>query len=194
MPKLIKIVDIRLVIAFGAMMFSVSCFMNAFLDPDYARPQFIFSNIIRSLGQPLFLIPLLSMATADIPRKEAGSASALFNMMRNMGGSFGIALLSTLITNREHLHSVRIGSTVTAESPLVQQRLDSVTSILLAKGLDPVTAARSALKLLNQSVQEQSFLLAFSDAFYVIGAILGASILLLLFIPKPQKLKQAEVG
>ncbi len=193
-PKLIKIVDIRLVIAFGAMMFSVSCFMNAFLDPDYARPQFIFSNIIRSLGQPLFLIPLLSMATADIPRKEAGSASALFNMMRNMGGSFGIALLSTLITNREHLHSVRIGSTVTAESPLVQQRLDSVTSILLAKGLDPVTAARSALKLLNQSVQEQSFLLAFSDAFYVIGAILGASILLLLFIPKPQKLKQAEVG
>ena len=123
--------------------------MNAYLDPDYARPQFIFTNIIRSLGQPLFLIPLLSMATADIPQKEAGSASALFNMMRNMGGSFGIALLSTLVTNREHLHSVRIGSTVTAESPLVTQRLSEVTSLLLAKGLDPVTAARTALKILN---------------------------------------------
>jgi DHA2 family multidrug resistance protein len=115
-------------------------------------------------------------------------------MMRNMGGSFGIALLSTLITNREHLHSERIGSTVTAESPLVQQRLDSVTSIFLAKGLDPVTAARSSLKLLNESVQEQSFLLAFSDSFYVIGAVLGASILLLLFIPKPKQIKHAEAG
>jgi DHA2 family multidrug resistance protein len=193
-PKLIKIVDIRLVIAFGGLIFSISCFMNAFLDPDYARPQFVLANIIRSLGQPLFLIPLLSLATAEIPKKEAGSASALFNMMRNLGGSVGIALLSTLVTNREHLHSVRIGSTVTTESPLVHQRLDTVTSILLAKGLDPVTAARTALKILNESVQEQSYLMAYSDAFYVIGAILGGSILLLLFVPKPRAVQHAEVG
>lgn len=193
-PRLIKIIDIRLVIAFGAFMFSASCFMNAFLDPDYARPQFIFANIIRSLGQPLFLIPLLSMATADIPKKEAGSASAIFNMMRNLGGSLGIALLSTLVTNREHLHSVRIGSSVTADAPLVHQRLDFLNSILLAKGLDPTTAMHTALKILNQSVQEQSYLLAFSDSFYVIGMVLGVSILLLLFIPKPKAIQRAEVG
>jgi DHA2 family multidrug resistance protein len=193
-PRLIKIVDIRLVIAFGAVFFSGSCFMNAYLDPDYAKPQFIFANIIRSLGQPLFLIPLLSMATADIPRKEAGSASALFNMMRNMGGSVGIALLSTLVTNREHLHSERIGSSVTAGTPAVTQRLNEVTGILLAKGLDPVTAGRTALKILNDSVQEQSYLLAYSDAFYVIGVVLAASILLLLFIPKPKAIEHAEVA
>jgi DHA2 family multidrug resistance protein len=193
-PKLIKIVDIRLVIAVGAVFFSGSCFMNAYLDPDYAKPQFIFANIIRSLGQPLFLIPLLSLATADIPRKEAGSASALFNMMRNMGGSVGIALLSTLITNREHLHSERIGSSVTAGTPALTQRLNEVTSILLAKGLDPVTAGRTALKILNNSVQEQSYLLAYSDAFYVIGAVLAASMLLLLFIPKPKAIQHAEVA
>jgi DHA2 family multidrug resistance protein len=193
-PKLIKVVDIRLVIAFGAIMFSGSCFMNAFLDADYARPQFIFSNIIRSLGQPLFLIPLLSMATSDIPKKDSGSASAIFNMMRNLGGSIGIAALSTLVTNREHLHSVRIGSTVTVGSPLVQQRLDYMTSLLLARGLDPTTAASSALKLLNGVVQEQSYLMAYSDAFFVIGAVLGATILLLLFIPKPKAIKHAEVG
>ena len=193
-PKLIKLVDIRLVIAIGGVLFSVSCFMNAFLDPDYARPQFIFANIIRSLGQPLFLIPLLSMATSDIPRREAGSASALFNMMRNLGGSVGIAMLSTLITNREHLHSVRIGSTVTTDSPYVTQRLDYANSLFLAKGLDPATAKLDALKLLNSSIQEQSYLMAFSDAFYMIGAILGGSLLLLLFIPKPRKIQQAEAG
>jgi DHA2 family multidrug resistance protein len=69
-----------------------------------------------------------------------------------------------------------------------------VNSLLLAKGLDPVTAARTALKILNQSVQKQSYLLAYSDAFYVIGAILGASILLLIFIPKPKAIARAEVG
>ena len=193
-PKLIKIFDIRWVIAVGCFFFSLSCFMNAFLDPDYAGPQFIVANIVRALGQPLMLVPLLNLATADIPKAEASSASAIFNMMRNIGGSVGIASLSTLITNREHLHSVRIGSTVTAESPLVVSRLSDLTNMLLMKGLDPATASRTALKILNNSVSQQSFLLAFSDAFYVIGAVMGASAFLLLFVKKPQKIKAAPAG
>jgi DHA2 family multidrug resistance protein len=189
-PKLIRIVDIRIVIAFGAFFFALSCFMNAFLDSDYARPQFVVSNIVRAIGQPLILIPLLSVATADIPPKDAGSASAIFNMMRNMGGSVGIALLSTLVTNREHLHSVRIGSTVTVASPYLAGRLDALTNMLLMKGLDPATASRTALKIVNDSISRQSFIMAYSDAFYVIGAIMAGSAFLLLFVNKPARIKQ----
>jgi DHA2 family multidrug resistance protein len=190
-PKLIKIIDIRIVIGFGAFLFALSCYMNAFLDPDYARPQFVFSNIIRSLGQPLILVPLLSVATADIPPRDSGSASAIFNMTRNLGGSIGIALLSTLVTNREHLHSVRIGSTLTAETQSVTARLDALTQMLLLKGLDPATASRTALKILNNSVSKQSFFLAYSDAFYVIAAIMAASAFLLLFVNKPRQMQHA---
>ena len=191
-PKLIKVIDIRLVIAFGSFLFALSCYMNAFLDPDYARPQFVVSNIVRAIGQPLILIPLLSVATADIPPKDSGSASALFNMMRNLGGSIGIALLSTLVTNREHLHSVRIGSTVTASSPEVPGRLEALTNMLLMKGLDPTTASLTALKILNQSISKQSFLLAYGDAFYIIAVIMAASAFLLLFVNKPQQIRQGE--
>jgi DHA2 family multidrug resistance protein len=191
-PKLIRVIDIRLVIGCGGLLFALSCFMNAFLDADYARPQFVFSNIVRAFGQPLMLIPLLSVATADIPARESGSASALFNMMRNLGGSIGIALLSTLVTNREHLHSTRIGSTVTAESPALAGRLESTTQLLISKGLDPVTAARSSLKLLSGSMSEQAFLLAYGDAFYVIGVVMAASVLLLFFVKKPGQLKPAH--
>jgi DHA2 family multidrug resistance protein len=190
-PKIIKIIDIRVVIGVGALLFATSCFMNAFLDPDYAGPQFAFANVIRALGQPLMLIPLLSVATADIPPRESGSASALFNMMRNLGGSIGIALLSTLITNREHLHSERIVSTMTPGTPGLSDRLGSLTQLLITKGLDPATASRSALKLLGGSATEQSFLLAYGDAFYVIGAVMAASSLLLFFVKKPAHLQQA---
>jgi DHA2 family multidrug resistance protein len=190
-PKLIKIFDIRLVIGVGAFFFSLSCFMNAYLDPDYARPQFVVANIIRALGQPLMLVPLLSIATSEIPPKDAGSASALFNMMRNLGGSLGIALLSTLVTNREHLHSTRIGSTVTASSPELVSRLNSLTNIFLMKGLDPVTAGKSALQVINNSISEQAFLFAFGDAFYVIGVVMAGSAFLLFFICKPKQLKLA---
>ena len=174
-PKIIKIIDIRLVIGFGGLFFALSCFMNAFLDPDYAGPQFAVANIVRALGQPLMLIPLLSVATVEIPPQESGSASALFNMMRNLGGSMGIALLSTLITNREHLHSVRIGSTVTAESPQVAARIEALTNMLLMKGLDPATAGRTALKILSGSISEQAFLMAYGDAFFVVGTVMAAT-------------------
>jgi len=191
-PKLIKIFDIRIVIGVGAFFFAFSCYLNAFLDPDYARPQFVFSNIIRSLGQPLMLIPLLSVATADIPAKDSGSASALFNMMRNLGGSIGIALLSTLVTNREHLHSVRLGSHVTAGNPELAPRLTDLTNMLLMKGLDPVTASRTALKILDESMSRQSYFLAYGDAFYIIAVVMGASAFLLFFVNKPHHLRQAE--
>jgi DHA2 family multidrug resistance protein len=190
-PKLIKIVDIRLVIGVGTVFFTGSCFMNAFLDPNYAGPQFVVANIVRALGQPLILIPLLSVATADIPPKESGSASALFNMTRNLGGSLGIALLSTLITNREHLHSERVVSTITPGTAGLSARLGSMTELLVMKGLDPATAARGALKLLDASASEQAFLMAYGDAFFVIGVVMAASGLLLFFVKKPKSLPQA---
>jgi DHA2 family multidrug resistance protein len=165
--------------------------MNAFLDPDYAGPQFMVANIVRAIGQPLMLIPLLSVATADIPPKESGSASALFNMMRNLGGSIGIALLSTLITNREHLHSERIVSTITPGTAGLSERLGGLTQMLIMKGLDPATAARGALKLLDGSASEQAFLLAYGDAFFVIGVVMAGSSLLLFFVKKPQKAQAA---
>jgi DHA2 family multidrug resistance protein len=193
-PKLIKIFDIRLVIGVGAFFFALSCFMNAYLDPDYARPQFVVSNIVRAIGQPLMLIPLLSLATSDIPARESGSASALFNMMRNMGGSVGIALLSTLVTNREHLHSVRYNSAVTAGSPALMARVEALTNFFLMKGLDPVTAGRDALQSIGLTVSRQASIQAFGDAFYVIGAVMAGSGVLLLFVKKPRQLKQATAG
>jgi DHA2 family multidrug resistance protein len=61
---------------------------------------------------------------------------------------------------------------------------------LLMKGLDPATASRTALKIVNDSISRQSFIMAYSDAFYVIGAIMAGSAFLLLFVNKPQKMTQ----
>jgi DHA2 family multidrug resistance protein len=184
-PRLMRIIDPRLLAGVGVLLFAGSCFMNAFLSPDYAMEQFQLSNIVRALGQPLLFVPLLSLSTQGIPRSEAGSASGLFNMSRNIGGSVGIALLSTVVTQREHLHSVRIGESVTVYSTALQARLDTVSAMFQSKGLDPATAAAYALKSVNVAVQKQSYLLAYSDAFFVIGAALLVSGIGLFFLPKP---------
>jgi len=183
-PKLIRLMDVRLLVGFGLVLFGVSCLMNSYMDSNYAMDQFRDSNIVRAVGQPLVMIPLLSLATMGIPKEQAGSASALFNMMRNMGGSIGIAMLSTLVTRREQFHSVRIGDSVTALTPVVIARINSLDSMLLGAGMDPTTAHSTALTILNGEVQTQSFIMAYSDSFLVVGLILFTSCFAVIFLPK----------
>jgi DHA2 family multidrug resistance protein len=191
LPKLMQLVDVRLIIGFGLVLFGTSCLMDAYMDIDFAMDQFRVSNIVRALGQPLVIVPLLSVATAGLPKNETGSASAIFNMMRNMGGSVGIATLSTLVTRREQFHSVRIGETVTLLTPQILARVSSLQSMLMGKGLDPTTAHSTALTILNGEVQTQSFIMAYSDSFLVVGLILLASCGALIFLPKPAKAQSA---
>jgi DHA2 family multidrug resistance protein len=104
-----------------------------------------------------------------------------------MGGSIGIAMLSTLVTRREQFHSVRIGESVTALTPVVVARISSLDSMLQGKGLDPTTAHRTALTILNGEVQTESFIMAYSESFLVVGLIMLASCGALIFLPKPVK-------
>jgi len=190
-PKLMQLIDVRLIIGIGLVLFGTSCLMDAYMDIDFAMDQFRVSNIVRALGQPLVIVPLLSVATAGLPKNETGSASAIFNMMRNMGGSVGIATLSTLVTRREQFHSVRIGETVTLLTPQVLARISSLKSMLMGKGLDPTTAHATALTILNGEVQTQSFIMAYSESFLVVGVILLGSCGALIFLPKPAKARGA---
>jgi len=191
-PKLMRLMDVRLIIGFGLMLFGISCFMDSFMDINFAMNQFRVSNIVRALGQPLVIVPLLSVATAGLPKEVTGSASAIFNMMRNLGGSVGIALLSTLVTRREQFHSVRIGETVTLLTPQVVARLGSLDAILRGKGLDRTTAHGTALTILNGQVQTQSLIMAYSESFYVVGLILIGTLSALFFLPKPAKAQGAS--
>lgn len=184
-PKLMKILDPRIVAGIGLALFGLSCLINGYLDPDFAMDQFRFSNIIRALGQPLIFVPLLSMSTEGIPPSEAGSASAVFNMGRNIGGSIGIAMLSTIVTQREHLHSVHLGEWVTTYTPAVAQRLNTLQQLFEMKGIDPGTAQGYALTALNHQVQSNAYIMAYSDAFLCIGVTLFAAIGGLFFLPKP---------
>ncbi len=171
-PLLMKKVDLRILVSFGMAIFGISCFLNTEMSLDYAGDQFLFTNIIRALGQPFTIIPLSGLATATLVAKDAGDGSALFNLMRNLGGSMGTALLDTLITRREQFHDLRIGETVTDYNEVVRARLTFLQSYLEGQGHDSASASRQALGLLQVDLQQQSFVLAYQDCFFVLGWIL----------------------
>src|SRR5579883_1874454 len=183
-PKLTQRFDIRLVAAVGFSLFAVSCFMNSTMNHDTAIQELRWSQLVRALGQPMMILPLTTIATANIEPQQAASASSLFNMMRNMGGSVGIAALKTLLTRREQFHSQRLGEFVTSYSPQTQQRIDQMTQYFTRQGADPTTAHNQALKAIANVIHRESYVLAFNDCFYFIAIGILISGLALLFCKK----------
>ena len=180
-PRLMARFDSRVLIGVGLAIFGGSCLLNYFLSPDVAYEQLRVSQVLRAFGQPLIMVPLSALATAGIEPANAGSASGLFNMMRNLGGSVGIALTSAMLTQREHLHSNRLGEFISLYNPLTRERLHQLAGGFRAHGFDPASAARMALGALDNTVRNQAYLQAYGDCFFLIGATLCAAIAAVVF-------------
>lgn len=183
-PKLMQRFDIRLIASVGFGLFAVSCFMNSHMTHDTGIEELRWSQLVRALGQPLIIVPITSIATANIEEEQAGSASGLFNMLRNLGGSIGIAALSTVLTRREQFHSSRIGEAVSIYSLETQQRIDQLTKFFISRGTDPITAYNQALKAIDNIVRREAYVMAYNDCFYFIGVALLLSSLALLLCKK----------
>jgi DHA2 family multidrug resistance protein len=176
LPWFMKRIDARWLISFGLVMFGVSCLLNTGMSADFAHDQLQFSLLIRALGQPFILVPVSALATAGLPTTKAGSASGLFNMTRNLGGSIGIALLSALLTVRERFHSNRLGEDVSLYNPLTRDRLAALTTKFLAAGSDAYSAGQQAIATLDAVVRREATLMAFNDCFHVLGLVLILSV------------------
>ena len=188
-PRLMKRLDPRIVIGAGFALFAASSFMNIFMTSDYAADQLFWPNVVRAVGQALCFAPLSSVATAGIEHENAGSASALFNMMRNLGGAIGIAALQTLLTKREQYHSNVLMQSVSLFEQATRTRLDQLTQYFMNHGvIDRVDAAHRAYVAIGHVVQKQAFILAFSDTFYLIGVALIVALVASLMLQKPDHL------
>ena len=184
-PRLMRKFDARLVIGLGFALFAASNFMNIYMTIDTAADQLLWPNVVRALGQALVLAPLSAVASAGIEPENAGSASALFNMMRNLGGAIGIAGLQTFLTKREQFHSNILNQSVSVFDEATRVRLTQLVQYFLQHGVtDPVTATNKALMAIGSRVQQQAFTMAFADTFYLLGAALVIALLATLLFKK----------
>lgn len=171
-PRVLKRVDSRLMIAVGMSIFGISCFMNAFLNHDIAGPQLMWTNILRALGQPLIMTPLSTTAYEGIEASEVGSASGLYNMMRNLGGSIGIGTLGSLLTQRYQFHFSRIAESVSQVDVEAQNRIAQLTSSYVHKGFDWTTAHGQAIQTLGAIFNREANVMAYGDCFFFMACTL----------------------
>ena len=186
--------DIRLLVFGGSLLFAASCFMNSYMSPDYGKDQFIWANIVRAFGQPFTIVPVTALATATIARRDAGDGSAIFNMFRNLGGSVGIAVLDTVTVRREQFHDSVIGDSVTPFRADVRAQLASTQRSFINQGFDPATAMTQAYSSLQTTVRTAANVMAYNDAFLIVGFGLVIGAVLVWFCKKPDPAAGAAAG
>ena len=155
------------------MLFAYSSFMNTTMSLDYSGDQFWIPNIVRAIGQALTLAPLSNVSLGSVAPQDAAAASGISNMMRNLGGAIGTAVLATIVTKREQFHSNIIGQSVDLGREEVRNRIAEMTNYFLSHGVaDPATAHPQAIIALGKVVKRQALVLGFSDTFMVLGVVL----------------------
>ena len=176
--RLIGIVDSRILIFIGFSICSAALFaMSGFnLQADFYT--IVWPRVILGIGMAFTFVPLTTAAFATIPREAMGNATGIFNLMRNIGGSAGIALVTTLLARRGQFHQSTLATHITQYNPHVTAMLERSEQLLHASGASaPTIGTPPPLAMLYGEVQRQSMMLAILDNFWLMGAIMATLLL-----------------
>ncbi len=186
MPFLLKRVDPRLLVVIGTVLFIASCWINVGLTHDVGVDQLILPQLLRAIGQPLFTIPLSLISTAGLSPRNTADASALTNMMRNLGGSIGIATLATIIDRREQFHFEMLSESLTQNALHTQQRVAALAAGFQAHVADAGLAKMQAIATLASQVRREAYVMAYADGFWIVAVGLAVSLGAIALLKKPQ--------
>jgi DHA2 family multidrug resistance protein len=177
-PLLMKRIDARLLVGTGLLIFAGSCFMNLHLDQNYAGPQLFWPNVVRALGQAIVMTPISAIAMVGIAPAEAGAASGLFNMMRNLWRR------DQYRRGRDLLYQARAVSLghhhehVSLLEPATRDRLAYLQQYFMSHGFpDPAGALHRAVIAVGQTIRAQATIMGYADSFALLGVVLVIAIL-----------------
>jgi DHA2 family multidrug resistance protein len=174
--------DQRILLSFGVLMNGLATFMmsNVTLNIDFWS--LAFPRLLQGLGMGCIFVPLQMLAFASIPMRHLPNATALFSVVRNIGGSAGVAISTTLLTRRAQLHQSALVANVHVWDPETANRLRLWTQHFQDRGADTVTAGQQAVAMLYRETQAQAQVLAFMDDFRLLAVMYAGLVFLIFFM------------
>lgn len=168
----------KYLIAAGMAIFFIYSYLSYLvLTPHTSSGDFFWILIIRGFGLGLLSVPVSTMSLSTLKGKEIGQGAAFSGMMRQLGGSFGVALISTFVSRQMQVHRNTLVTHMSVNDLNVQQRVSQLSAGFRTHGADSITATHMAYTMLDGSVNQQATLLSYMDVFLWIG------IMFLVFVP-----------
>jgi DHA2 family multidrug resistance protein len=180
-----QLVNPLILVVGGLALFSYSMWDMAHLTSQSGESDVRLALILRGLGLGMLFTPINFLAFNSLKGAEIAQGASLLNLSRQIGGSLGIALLSTYITKRVALHYDILATNASMANPVFVSRLKMITQSFIAKGYDAASAHTAALKVLSGTIQRESNTMSYNDAFLLIGlSVVVVSPALFLLRPK----------
>jgi DHA2 family multidrug resistance protein len=180
--KLYNHISPRIFIAFGVLMIALGCWYQGMMTLQTSNAGIIQAVMIQGVGFSCLFVPLTAAALSNVPRALVADATGLNSLLRQIGGSIGLAAFATLLSRYAVEARASIAAHVIAERPEVISRLSAMQSAMVARGLDPVTARTASLGALSRLVMQQAMVMSFEKVFLLAGVLLTMALPLLLFL------------
>jgi len=170
--RLVAKVQPRYLISFGMIVTCIGMVMTAYVTPQSDYRTFVIMRIFQVGGLPFLFVPVSTLAFVDIPKEKSNKASALYSLMRNLGGSIGIAILSFYVTRRTQTHQNFLSAHLSPASHVYQSLHDKLTAVLQAHGLTSASANAAAFARIYHELNLQASILSYADAYWVLAALM----------------------
>jgi MFS transporter, DHA2 family, multidrug resistance protein len=179
--RLMLKVDLRYLIAFGLVTFALGSWQMTFITRDYDFYELMVPQILRGIGMMFAMVPTNNIALGTLPADRVKNASGLFNLMRNLGGAVGLAIINEVLNDRTDLHITRLQDRVTWGNAMAVDTLNMLTQRMQGMG----DSALMALKELSQIVHRQAQVMSYGDTFFLLALFYAALTVLVMLVKKP---------
>jgi DHA2 family multidrug resistance protein len=186
--RLMLKVDLRYIIAAGLIIFALGTYQMTWITRDYDFYELLAPQILRGIGMMFAMVPTNNIALGTLAPDRVKNASGLFNLMRNLGGAVGLAVINQVLNDRTDLHIVRLQDRMNWGNATAVETLNMFTQRLQGMG----DAALMAMKQLSQIVHRQAVVMGYGDAFFMLTLFFFGLSLLVMFLKKPALLVSAE--
>jgi DHA2 family multidrug resistance protein len=182
MNRQIGKIDPRRTILIGVLLYAVAMWQWSQFTTQSGRGDFLLPLIVRGVGLGLVFVPLTNLALSHLPMSKIPAGTGLFNLMRQLGGSVGIALSATLLPRFAAGNRAVLIERVTNYEPAARERISAIANGLVARGVSPGGAEGRALEIVQRQVERQAMMLSFEHIFILFGMVFVAALPLLLMM------------
>ena len=179
--RLVNLIQARYLIAFGTLMVSIGMWYTGHITPQTDYNSFVMMRILQVVGLPFLFVPISTQAFSQISKEKSGKASALYSLLRNLGGSVGISIMANYVVRHRQMHQPYLAEHLSPLNDAYKAAVAHGTEVMASMG--NVNAAGAVMGRMYQQLLRQSSLMAYNDAFRLIAAILLFLVFLGLMMP-----------
>jgi len=170
--RLVTKVNPKALLCFGIVVNAYATYLmsNFTLTADFATV--IWPRVVLGIGMGFFFIPLTTLTMSSISKENMGNASGIYNLLRNLGGSFGVAFVTTILARRAQYHQAHLVENLTPYNTTYQMAVQQGTQALQLRGLGSAQAQQGSLANIYHELLRQASMLSFNDAFHLVCIIM----------------------